>query len=282
MNNSENLNFSLFQSFIAIESTYENPNGNKEAIQFIKGLLEPVGFDFFLEGEGESCQPVLIGHRPGTKSTNKIVIYGHYDVALISLASPWSIEKPFQLTKKDNRFFGRGIADNKGPLLARIEAVRRMVNENKELPEILWVIQGEEEIAHNDRIAMDIFKKYFRDFNAKVYVEETGFNDLDLETQVGFVWSKGREPSELSIWQELLEKSIASPKIEFRHLNKLNGIESCPLLSNLPNDAIYLGFGPNDKKHNIHRADESLDANYLKNHIVQFAQFLNNYALMNL
>jgi hypothetical protein len=63
-------------------------------------------------------------------------------------------------------------------------------------------------------------------------------------------------------------------RFEYRHLNKLAGTNACPLLSNLPEEAIYIGFGPNDKLHYIHRDNESLNKDKLIQHQAQFTQFL--------
>lgn len=160
-------------------------------------------------------------------------------------------------------------------------ALQSLILSKRAIPEIMWLIQGEEEITQGDRVAHDIFKHEIPAFGAKVYIEETGFNDLDENKQIAFLWSPGQIESQLTHWHSLLDQSLDNPRIEYRHLNKLNGINACPLLSNLPQDSVYIGFGPNDRLHFIHRDNESLEVVNLSKHQQQFEEFLVNYATYN-
>ncbi|AAZ24427.1 putative peptidase, M20/M25/M40 family [Colwellia psychrerythraea 34H] len=262
-------------------SVVGHPQGNIEAIAFVIKFLEGLGFDIRITDIEKTEQPTIIAHYPGRLSDNKIVIYGHYDVAPVKELNSWVSEEAFTLENINGRLYGRGIADNKGPLMARMIALKSLILSDKAIPEILWLIQGEEEITQGDRVAHDIFKDEIPAFGAPVYIEETGFNDLDSNTQIAFLWSPDKSDSELIPWHSLLESSLDSPRIEYRHLNKLNGIKACPLLYNLPKNAVYMGFGPNDRLHFIHRDNESLNENKLLKHQQQFEKFLANYALYN-
>jgi len=271
----------MYNEFVAMPSVVDNLQGNIQAIAFVTNFLESIGFDIRMVAEDDTEQPTIIAHYPGRLSDNKIVLYGHYDVAPVNRQRSWVSEDPYTLENINGRLYGRGIADNKGPLVARMLALQALVLSGKPMPNIMWLIQGEEEITLGDRVAYSIFANEIPAFGAKVYIEETGFNDLDTDTQISFLWSPDLTASQLAPWHELLEMSLDSPRIENRHLNKLNGIEACPLLSNLPKDAVYIGFGPNDRLHYIHRDNESLDESKLCKHQHQFEVFLMNYALYN-
>lgn len=274
-----NLELPIYKKFIKMLSVVGHPQGNIEAITFVTEFLEDLGFNIRIISQNDTEQPTIIAHYSGRSSDNKIVIYGHYDVAPVKEFNSWITDNPFTLENINGRLYGRGIADNKGPLLARLLALQSLILSEKAIPEIMWLIQGEEEITQGDRIAHEIFQHEIPAFAAKVYIEETGFNDLDTNTQIAFLWSKGQTESQLLLWHSLLEECLDNPRIEYRHLNKLNGIKACPLLSNLPNDAVYMGFGPNDRLHFIHRNNESLDAANLLKHEQQFESFLANYAI---
>jgi len=271
----------MYKKFISMHSVVDNTQGNIQAIAFVTTFLESIGFDIRMVAEGDTEQPTIIANYPGRLSDNKIVLYGHYDVAPVNLQACWGSEDPFALEKINGRLYGRGIADNKGPLLARMLALQALVLSGNPIPTIMWLIQGEEEITQGDRVAQYVFENEIPAFGAKVYIEETGFNDLDTDTQISFLWSPNLTASQLVSWHELLQMSLDGPRIEYRHLNKLNGIEACPLLSNLPKDAVYMGFGPNDRLHFIHQDNESLDEGKLSKHQHQFETFLMNYALYN-
>ncbi|MFT6507710.1 M20/M25/M40 family metallo-hydrolase [Pseudoalteromonas sp. S558] len=267
-----------YNKFISMASIVGDSLGNKNAIDFVTSFLEGLGFNIRISNTKHTAQPTIIAHYSGRLCDKKIVIYGHYDVAPVKSENNWLSENPFLLKRINGRIYGRGIADNKGPLLARMLAMKSLILSKKAIPEIMWLIQGEEEIMHGNRVAYDIFKHEISSFGANTYIEETGFNNLDTGSQIAFLWSPSLTDLQLSSWHDLLNHSLDNPNIEYRHLNKLNGIKACPLLANLPKDSVYIGFGPNDRLHNIHQDNESLDESNLLKHQKQFENFLANYA----
>lgn len=272
------INFTNLRKFISFQSVDENTDGNKLAVKFISEALIDIGFSCRIEGRDITDQPCVIGHFPGRGSCKKIVLYGHYDVATVDELKEWRSLSPFFLEELEGRYFARGIADNKGPLLARLEAVTELMKTDRAIPEILWLIQGEEEITSGVRVADKIFLDEISQFGGKVFIEETGFNDTDKNQQIAFLWSPNGTAESLSHWHPLLEEVLGSPRVEFRYLNKLNGADDCPLLGNLPEEAVYIGFGPNDRLHQIHRENESIDVSKLNLHKQQFKEFIARYA----
>ena len=76
-----------------------------------------------------------------------LLIYNHYDVQPEVPLDLWE-SPPFEMAIRDGVMYGRGIADDKGPLLARIQAVESWQNTHGELPcRIKWIVEGEEEIS---------------------------------------------------------------------------------------------------------------------------------------
>ncbi|WP_461534732.1 M20/M25/M40 family metallo-hydrolase [Spongorhabdus nitratireducens] len=271
-------NTDKLQEFISIPSVDNHPYGNKQAIDFVSTFLSTIGFDCQTEGASRTDQPVLVCRHPGRNSNQKIVIYGHYDVAPVGVNETWKYGDPFTLKETEGRFFCRGIADNKGPLWARLEAVAELFDGEAPCPEILWLIQGEEEVTSGERVAKEIFSHHIERFGGNLFIEETGFNNIDTGAQIAFLWSPSLSQEALRSWEPLLQASLNKPLVEYRHLNKFNGIEACPLLGNLPDKAVYIGFGPNDRLHQIHRENESLNIERLDQHKKQFKEFLSQYA----
>lgn len=272
------MNKLLLEDFINIPSVDGDETANANAVSFVSNYLTEQGFTVRVEGGELTDQPTLIAHYEGRRSTNKIVLYGHYDVAPVSDKALWINQNPFCLQEQAGRYYGRGVADNKGPLMARMQAVAGLLQTNKPVPEILWLIQGEEEVMTNTPVAGHIFKKAISTFGGNVFVDETGFNDIDTGEQLAFLWSPNMKEKALLSWKHLLHDVLNAPRVEYRHLNKFNGIDACPLLSNLPDEAVYIGFGPNDRLHQIHRNNESLDKEKLSIHTTQFHSFLATYA----
>lgn len=91
--------------------------------------------------------PVILARRSGPAEWPHVVVYGHYDVQPPDPLELWTTP-PFRATRQGNRVYGRGTADNKGPLLAHVDAVARLLHESPDLPlRVTFLIEGEEEIG---------------------------------------------------------------------------------------------------------------------------------------
>lgn len=112
-----------------------------------------------------SRHPVILATRTGPDSWPHVVIYGHYDVQPPDPLDEWD-SPAFTPTLKGTRLYGRGVADNKGPMMAHVTAAARLLEEDPELPlRITFLIEGEEEIgspslpevlkSHSDRLKGD-------------------------------------------------------------------------------------------------------------------------------
>ena len=136
----------LIQRFIEIPSVANLEKENKEAMDYLESRLKEIGFSIDRKGNSPTKQPVMVANYVNEKSENKIVLYNHYDVEKINREEKWNTD-PFKLEEIEGRLYGRGIADNKGVLLTRVLAIKTLIDNGDEIPNILWIIQGEEEVA---------------------------------------------------------------------------------------------------------------------------------------
>lgn len=87
--------------------------------------------------------PVVYGELGSGDRT--LLIYDHYDVQPPEPLELWTTP-PWQPTVRDGKIYARGVADNKGDLLLRIQAVESWQATQGRLPlKLKWVIEGEEE-----------------------------------------------------------------------------------------------------------------------------------------
>ncbi len=115
------------------------------AQNFLTALLKEIGFT--VEVVPTALHPVIVAKRIGEPHWPQVIIYGHYDVQPPDPLALWKTP-PFEATIKGGRIYGRGTADNKGPLLVHITAVARLLESNPQLPlNITFVVEGEEEIG---------------------------------------------------------------------------------------------------------------------------------------
>ncbi len=89
--------------------------------------------------------PVVYAEIGDGEST--LLSYGHYDVQPPEPLELWESD-PFEPTVRDGGLFARGVADDKGDVLARIQALRLYQEEHGPLPfKLKFLIEGEEEIG---------------------------------------------------------------------------------------------------------------------------------------
>ncbi len=78
----------------------------------------------------------------GDDNEHYIGIVGHLDV--VPAGSGWTYP-PFDLTLKDGIFYGRGVLDNKGPILANLYALAALKRMNFPLTKTIRIIFGTDE-----------------------------------------------------------------------------------------------------------------------------------------
>ncbi|MGJ3243486.1 MAG: M20/M25/M40 family metallo-hydrolase [Opitutales bacterium] len=122
-------------------------DGMRGAREWLIGLLRDL--DFSVEVIDTPKHPIILAERPGPNPENSphVLVYGHYDVQPADPLDQWKTP-PFQPEVRDGRLFGRGAADNKGPIITHIAALRRVLEKQPALPlRITYLIEGEEEIG---------------------------------------------------------------------------------------------------------------------------------------
>lgn len=78
------------------------------------------------------------------KRKARILFYGHYDVIDADKTEDWDTD-PFNMTNVDGYMYGRGVSDNKGPILAALFAVAELVQRSELECDVVFIIEGEEE-----------------------------------------------------------------------------------------------------------------------------------------
>lgn len=145
--------------------------GMAGAQKFLTGLLTEIGFK--VELVPTALHPVLLAKRGDNPAWPHVIIYGHYDVQPPDPLDKWDTP-PFEPTIKGERIYGRGTADNKGPLLVHVTAVARLLEKNPNLPlRLTFVVEGEEEIGSKN------FKSFLKENKDKlrgdfIYMSDNG------------------------------------------------------------------------------------------------------------
>src|ERR671910_2933761 len=128
----------------SISARKEDGNaGFRECAEWVAGKLVEAGAEArIMETEGHPVVYAEVGEGEGT-----LLSYGHYDVQPPEPLELWESE-PFEPTVRDGGLYARGVADDKGDVLARIQALRLYSEEHGPPPfKLKFFIEGEEEVG---------------------------------------------------------------------------------------------------------------------------------------
>lgn len=117
--------------------------------------------------------PVVVGQLDG-ESSRRLTFYNHYDVQPPEPLEVWTTP-PFASAVREGKLYARGVADNKGNLVARLWATRAW-QEVSALPcGVTFLVEGEEEIGSPslERFAAD----HHDLFQADACLWETGYRN---------------------------------------------------------------------------------------------------------
>ena len=150
-------------------SVSSSGEGVSECCDFIVERMRRIGID--ARRHEVKPYPVITGILGNDPAKKTVLIYAHYDVQPVGDRARWRTE-PFEPTIIDGKMYGRGTADNKGPLSAHLCAVEFFLREYGELPvNVRFLFEGCEESnsaglqefinEHADMLKSDI--TYFSD-----------------------------------------------------------------------------------------------------------------------
>jgi acetylornithine deacetylase/succinyl-diaminopimelate desuccinylase-like protein len=91
--------------------------------------------------------PVVYGEWLGSPNAPTLLVYGHYDVQPPDPLERWRSD-PFEPSVREGRLYGRGVSDNKGPMLIPIKVAQAFFAMQGALPlNVKFIFEGEEEIG---------------------------------------------------------------------------------------------------------------------------------------
>jgi len=142
----------LFSDFINIESVSTDSSRHSEilkAVEFLKKEIKSLGFKVDIY-QKDNCPPLIVAKyylsdvRPQDRKT--IGIYAHYDVQPEDPVGEWD-SPPFELTLKNGKLYGRGVADDKGHIIQILIAINQLIDTKKLQNNIILILEGEEEVG---------------------------------------------------------------------------------------------------------------------------------------
>lgn len=134
----------LLFDLLKIPSMAAKKTGAPEAIEFLSKIFEEAGFKYFTsetKGNPVFCAELNVG------SEKTLLFYDHYDVQPEDPVDLWD-SPPFEPAIRDGKIFARGVSDNKGEIICRLQAIKAYKEVFGKPPiNIKFVIEGEEEVG---------------------------------------------------------------------------------------------------------------------------------------
>lgn len=146
MNTNNKLMLDLLQKMVAIPSM----DGKEAGVaQLVYEFTRQIGMSAHFEEVLPERSNVIATSRLGSGGKT-VVLNTHMDV--VPVGDGW-LTDPFQLTLKDNKAYGRGACDAKGPLVAMLMAIRRVLQapEGLEGKIIMTAVVDEEDFSRGAR-----------------------------------------------------------------------------------------------------------------------------------
>lgn len=208
--------------------------------------LSALGFSVEVCG-GPGHAPLLVARRASGSDGPILGLYGHYDVE--PARGRWRSD-PRRLRVERGRAYGRGVADNLGPLTARLSAAQDV----RRWPGVLWVLEGEEETGSR-QLSETIAS--LRTAEVALWLDETGYFAAPGHQRILTRRRDHRLDALCATWRALAADHGADVSFESRALNRASTTAVGPV-EQLFADVPYAALGPNDHASNVHGVDESL------------------------
>ena len=136
-------NIEELQTFIRLPSVAAQRRGVRECALWLADYMSGIGIPPVIAGPPDF--PVIMGEAAG-HSERSVLIYCHYDVQPAD--EPEWRHPPFGADIADGRIYGRGTVDDKGALIASLQAVRAYLECGTRPPiTVKFLFEGEEEIS---------------------------------------------------------------------------------------------------------------------------------------
>lgn len=153
---SETSNEQLLDSlrrFVSHRTVSSNPAHQmdcRRGASYLRSVFKNFGASTEMLPTKDSHNPVIFACFRGNAATagqrKRILFYGHYDVvAAENESGKWTTGDPFAMEGVDGYLYGRGVSDNKGPVMAAIFACAELKSEQGLKSDIIFLIEGEEE-----------------------------------------------------------------------------------------------------------------------------------------
>jgi di- and tripeptidase len=217
-----------FVSFRTVSSLPKYRADCRRGASYLRSVFQNFGAVTEMLNTAEPYNPIVFAKFRGNPATaasrKKILFYGHYDViAAENEQRKWKHD-PFALTGEGGYLYGRGVSDNKGPIMAAIYAAHELANEQSLDSDIIFLIEGEEESGS-------------RGFEKAVQARKDLIGDVDWILLANSYWLDDHVPC---LTYGLRGVIHATVQVESKHPDLHSGVDGSALLDEPLKDLVML------------------------------------------
>jgi acetylornithine deacetylase/succinyl-diaminopimelate desuccinylase-like protein len=152
----------LLRAFVQVPTVSADPARKKDiarGVDLAVATIESFGGKAFVHAAPRG-NPVVRGEFVQGRNLPTVTVYNHLDVQPARPETePWRTD-PFLLTKRGNKYFGRGTTDDKGPALTALFGVHAAREENVAVnSRVLWEFEEEIGSPHFEAFLVDAESK---------------------------------------------------------------------------------------------------------------------------
>ncbi|KAF9697506.1 hypothetical protein EKO04_004354 [Ascochyta lentis] len=219
---------SQFVNFRTVSSLPKYRADCRRGASYLRSVFQNFGAATEMINTSEPYNPIVFAKFRGNPATaasrKKILFYGHYDVIPAENEHGKWKHDPFALTGEGGYLYGRGVSDNKGPLIAAIYAAHELANEQSLDADILFLIEGEEESGS-------------RGFEKAVQASKDLIGEVDWILLANSYWLDDHVPC---ITYGLRGVIHATVQVESEHPDLHSGVDGSALLDEPLKDLVML------------------------------------------
>ncbi|KAI8931812.1 hypothetical protein NX059_011449 [Plenodomus lindquistii] len=217
-----------FVSFRTVSSQAKYRADCRRGASYLRSVFQNFGAMTEMINTSEPYNPVVFAKFRGNPTTaasrKKILFYGHYDVIPAENEHRKWKHDPFTLTGESGYLYGRGVSDNKGPIMAAIYAAHELAKEQKLDSDIIFLIEGEEESGS-------------RGFEKAVQSRKDLIGDVDWILLANSYWLDDHVPCLTYGLRGVIHATVS---VESKHPDLHSGVDGSALLDEPLKDLVML------------------------------------------
>lgn len=222
------VSLSRLVSFRTVSSKPEYAEDCRRGASWLRNLFKRFGATTEMLSTENNRNPIVYARFRGKSTESKrgkrILFYGHYDVvAAENEKDTWNSD-PFDMHGVNGYLYGRGVSDNKGPVLAALYAIADLVAEQQLSSDVVFLIEGEEECGS-------------RGFQEAVQRNKQIIGDIDWILLANSYWLNDEFPCLTYGLRGVVQATV---KVESEHPDLHSGVDGSHLIHEPLTDLVAL------------------------------------------